>query len=165
MPADRPLAPRLLHASLAVSDLDRSLAFYTALFGGQVVLDARGMTGLIRRTTGLPGVTCDLAQLRLPGADVLLELIAFRDVPAGREDDAPVRAGHGHVCVGVADLDAGLAQARRHGATPVGQVVAYPEGRSVYLREPGGSVLELEELGAPGGTCPPRARDVRESGR
>jgi hypothetical protein len=46
----------------------------------------------------------------------------------------------------VVDLDAGLAKARRHGATPVGEVVTYPDGRSIYLREPGGSVLELEEV-------------------
>jgi predicted enzyme related to lactoylglutathione lyase len=138
--------PRLLHASLAVNDLERSLGFYTAMFSVRVVLDERCMTDLIRRTTGLPGLVCDLAQLHFPEEDVLLELIAFRQVPAGREDDAPVRAGHGHICLGVADLDANLARAQRHGATPVGQVVNYPEGRSVYLREPGGSVLELEEV-------------------
>jgi catechol 2,3-dioxygenase-like lactoylglutathione lyase family enzyme len=146
MPADDVLNSRMLHASLAVRDLDRSLAFYQSMFGGTVVLHVRGMDDLIRRTTGLPAVVCDLAQLRLPGASVLLELIAFRDIPAGREDDAPVRSGHGHVCLGVVDLDAGLAKARRHGATPVGEVVTYPDGRSVYLREPGGSVLELEEV-------------------
>ncbi len=146
MAADGVLDTRLLHASLAVQDLDRSLVFYQSLFGGTVVLHERGIDDLIQRTTGLPGVVCDLAQLRLPGTGVLLELIAFRDIPAGREDDAPVRPGHGHVCLGVADLEASLAHAQRHGATPVGEVVAYPEGRSVYLREPGGSVLELEEL-------------------
>lgn len=146
MPADGALDSQMLHASLAVRDLDRSLAFYQSLFGGTVVLHVRGMDDLIRRTTGLPNVVCDLAQLRLPGTGVLLELIAFRDIPAGREDDAPVRAGHGHVCLGVADLDASLARAQRHGATHVGEVVTYPDGRSVYLREPGGSVLELEEI-------------------
>ena len=146
MPADESEVPRLLHASLAVNDLDRSVAFYAAMFSVRVVLHARAMADLIQRTTGLPEVVCDLAQLHFPAGQVLLELIAFRDIPAGREDDAPVRAGHGHVCLGVADLDATLARARRHGATPVGEVVTYPEGRSVYLREPGGSVFELEEV-------------------
>jgi catechol 2,3-dioxygenase-like lactoylglutathione lyase family enzyme len=157
--------PQILHASLAVRDLDRSLAFYTALFGGQVELDARNMADEIQRTTGLPGVTCDLAQLRLPGASVLLELIAFRDIPAGREDEAPVRPGHGHVCVGVSDLDASLARARRHGAATIGEVVVYPEGRSVYLREPGGSVLELEELSAPDEPARPGPGGRQEAGR
>jgi len=50
------------------------------------------------------------------------------------------------VCLGVASLDEAIAAAERHGATKVGEVVGYPDGRAVYLRVPGGSVLELEEV-------------------
>jgi catechol 2,3-dioxygenase-like lactoylglutathione lyase family enzyme len=142
--ADRPA--RVLHASLAVSDLRRSIDFYQAALGAEVVLEARDMTELIQRTTGLPDVSCDLAQLRFAGPGSLLELIAFRNVPEGCEEHAPVRSGHGHVCLGVQDFDAALARAHDHGARAVGEVVAYPEGRSIYLREPGGSVVELEEV-------------------
>jgi catechol 2,3-dioxygenase-like lactoylglutathione lyase family enzyme len=92
--------PRVLHASLAVTDLDRSLAFYQAVFGARIVLLERGMSDLIARTAGLPGLTCDLAQLSIGDSTALLELIAFRGVPAGREDHAPVRPGHGHICIG-----------------------------------------------------------------
>jgi catechol 2,3-dioxygenase-like lactoylglutathione lyase family enzyme len=138
--------PRVLHASLAVTDLDRSLAFYQAVFGARIVLLERGMSDLIARTAGLPGLTCDLAQLSIGDGDALLELIAFHGVPAGREDGAPVRPGHGHVCIGVTNLDDAIAVAEEHGATRIGEIVAYPEGRAVYLRAPGGSVLELEEV-------------------
>jgi catechol 2,3-dioxygenase-like lactoylglutathione lyase family enzyme len=138
--------PRMLHASLAVTDLDRSLTFYQAVFGARIVLLERGMSDLIARTAGLPGLTCDLAQLSIGDGNALLELIAFHGVPAGREDHAPVRPGHGHVCIGVTDLDEAIAAAERHGATRIGEIVAYPEGRAVYLRAPGGSVLELEEV-------------------
>lgn len=137
---------RLLHASLPVTDLDSSLAFYRAVFGARVVLLERGMSDLISRTTGLPGVTCDLAQLRIGENPTLLELIAFHGVPAGREDHAPVKPGHAHVCVGVTDLEQALRAAEQHGATRVGEIVAYPDGRAVYLRTPGGTVLELEEV-------------------
>jgi catechol 2,3-dioxygenase-like lactoylglutathione lyase family enzyme len=146
MSAAATASPQLLHASLAVTDIDDSLRFYRQAFAAEITFEARGMTDLIRRTTGLPDVTCDLAQLRFAARGSLLELIAFRDVPAGSEDLAPVRAGHGHVCIGVADFDATLALARSCGARPLGEVVLYPEGRSVYLREPGGSVVELEEV-------------------
>ncbi|HEV8275232.1 MAG TPA: VOC family protein [Streptosporangiaceae bacterium] len=138
--------PRVLHASLAVTDLDRSLAFYQAVFGARVVLLERGMSDLIARTAGLPGLTCDLAQLSIGDSTALLELIAFHGVPAGREDHAPVRPGHGHICIGVTNLDEAIATSERHGATRIGEIVAYPEGRAVYLRAPGGSVLELEEV-------------------
>lgn len=146
MANDEAAAPRLLHASLAVDDVDRSMAFYAAVFGTRVALDARGMTDLIRRTISLPDVSCDLAQLQFGDDGALLELIAFHDVPQGSEDAAPVRVGHGHVCLGVTDFDRVLSDAQAKGAALVGEVVMYPEGRSVYLREPGGSVLELEDV-------------------
>ena len=144
MRADR--VPRILHASLAVTDLDSSLAFYQAAFGARVVLLERGMSDMIERTTGMPGVTCDIAQLSFPGGSALLELIAFHGVPAGRANHAPVRPGHGHVCLGVTDFEDAVARAQRHGAALIGEIVAYPEGRAVYLRAPGSSVLELEEV-------------------
>jgi catechol 2,3-dioxygenase-like lactoylglutathione lyase family enzyme len=140
------VSPRVLHASLAVDDIDRSLAFYERAFGASVVLQERGISDLIQRTTGLPELTCDLIQLRFADGGALLELIRFHNVPPGREDEAPVRAGHGHVCLGVTDFDAALSRALACEAESLGEVVTYPDGRSVYLREPGGSVVELEEV-------------------
>jgi catechol 2,3-dioxygenase-like lactoylglutathione lyase family enzyme len=136
---------RLHHTSLGVRDLDASLGFYARAFGCTPTLVARDMTDLIRAMTGLAGLRCDLAQLRVPGSDHVLELVAFHDVPPGRADDAPVRAGHGHVSFAVDDLDAALARLEGLGARRVGAVTAFPDGRAVYLREPGGSVVELDE--------------------
>jgi catechol 2,3-dioxygenase-like lactoylglutathione lyase family enzyme len=136
----------LAHVGLAVADLGRSIEFYASSFGARVVLNAPGMTDLIRRTTGLPDVTCHLAQLELVPGTGLLELIEFHDVPPGRLDDAPVRPGHGHVCLATVDFDGTMVRCVSFGAAVIGEVVMYPEGRAVYLREPGGSVLELEEL-------------------
>jgi predicted enzyme related to lactoylglutathione lyase len=137
---------RLAHASLAVDDLDRAVAFYRAAFDAEALLVDHGMTDLIARTVGVAGAGADLAQLRLPGTEQAIELIAFRGVPAGREDDAPTRVGHGHVCFEVDDLDEALAHVGALGAVPVGEVVQFPEGRAVYVREPAGSVFELEEI-------------------
>jgi predicted enzyme related to lactoylglutathione lyase len=136
---------RWAHSSLGVRDLDGAIAFYRAAFGATVVFSDYGMTDLIDRTVGIPGVRCDLAQLEFPGGGQVLELIAFKDVPEGRLDEAPVRVGHGHVCFAVDDLDAAIASVEALGATPIGEVVAFPEGRAVYMREPEGSVFELEE--------------------
>lgn len=141
-----PPAFRLAHSSLAVRDLDAAVAFYRAAFGAETTLVEHGMTDLIRRTVGLTGVRADLAQLSLPGTGQTVELIAFHDVPAGSEDAAPVRVGHGHVCFEVDDLDAALAHVEALGAERVGEVVGFPEGRAIYVREPAGSVVELEEV-------------------
>ncbi len=134
-----------LHASLAVEDLGLALEFYTRVFRARVIFQEFGMSDLIRRTTGLSDVTCDLAQLEFNGIPPLLELIAFHDVPRGQEDHAPVRFGHGHICFGTMEFDLALTSCLNNGAEPVGEVVLYPEGRAVYLREPGGSVIELED--------------------
>ena len=129
------------HSSLAVDDLDRSLAFYREAFGCEPVFEARDMRDLIERVVGQPGQGCDLAILRVPGAAQQLELIAFRDPAAAVAGRPPC----GHVEFAVADLGRAVAAVERLGALPVGEVVDFPEGPSVYYREPGGSVVELTE--------------------
>ena len=139
-------APKLVHSSLAVNDLDRAVEFYREAFGAEVLFSDYGMTDLISRTAGLEGLTSDLAQLTFPGSEHVVELIAFHHIPAGRDDDAPVRVGHGHVCFDVGDLGRALATARALGAVPVGEIVDFPgECRAIYMREPAGSVFELSE--------------------
>lgn len=129
------------HSSLAVDDVDRSVAFYREAFACEPVFEARDMGELIQSVAGLPELRCDLAILRIPGTSHLLELIAFRN-PA-----APVRSEPpgGHIEFAVADLDRSIAAVEALGATPVGRVTEFPEGPSVYYREPGGSVFELTE--------------------
>jgi catechol 2,3-dioxygenase-like lactoylglutathione lyase family enzyme len=129
------------HSSLAVDDIDRSVSFYREAFACKLVFEARDMTELIQSVAGLPDVRCDLAILGVPGGSHLLELIAFRN-PA-----APVRSNPpgGHIEFAVANLEYSIAAVEALGATPVGRVTEFPEGPSVYYREPGGSVFELTE--------------------
>jgi catechol 2,3-dioxygenase-like lactoylglutathione lyase family enzyme len=129
------------HSALAVVDLDRAVAFYCTAFGFEVCFEARGMTDLIACIAGVEGLGCDLAQLRHPDSPHVLELIAFRNPAADVEARPPV----GHVAFQVADLDPALVAVGTLGAEQVGEVTRFPEGRSVYCREPGGSVFELAE--------------------
>jgi catechol 2,3-dioxygenase-like lactoylglutathione lyase family enzyme len=136
---------RLAHTSLGVRDLDQAIAFYRAAFGATVLFSDYGMTDLIDRTVGISGVRCDLAQLEFPGGGQMLELIAFQNVPEERADEAPVRVGHGHVCFTIDDLDSAIATVEDLGARRIGEIVVFPECRAIYMREPAGSVFELEE--------------------
>jgi predicted enzyme related to lactoylglutathione lyase len=137
---------RFLHSSLAVTDLDPSVAFYEAAFAAEVVLSDHDMTDLIARMVDVPGARAALALLRFPGTGHMLELISFSGVPEEQLDRVPARPGHGHVCFGVVDLDEAIAETERLGAIRVGEVVVFPgEGRAIYMREPAGSVFELEE--------------------
>jgi catechol 2,3-dioxygenase-like lactoylglutathione lyase family enzyme len=129
------------HSSLAVRDLDRAVAFYRDAFGFELVFEARALAGLIASIVGSPGLDCDLAQLRHSRSRHVLELIAFRSPEAAVDARPPV----GHVAFTVADVDPALAAVSALGARPVGEVTRFPEGRSVYCREPGGSVFELSD--------------------
>lgn len=141
----------LLHASLAVSDLDAAQAFFEAALGFETVLRADDLTDEVARLTGRDGLTVKLAQLSRGGDGCPLELIEFHDgetVPASGAAAVPLA----HVCFGVADLDAAMARATRAGAMAMGAIVDFPEGRCAYLRVPGGAVIEFEEaLSADGG--------------
>ena len=88
---------RWAHTSLAVDDLDTALRFYREAFGFDLRFEERGMTDQIRGMTGIAEVTCDLAQLSSPISSHVLELIAFRGVPAARASWAPTAAGRAHV--------------------------------------------------------------------
>jgi quercetin dioxygenase-like cupin family protein/predicted enzyme related to lactoylglutathione lyase len=136
------------HTALAVADLDRAIAFYREVFGYAVCSEERGMTDLIQKLVGLPGVECDLAQLRSPISGHVLELIAFRNVPAGREEHGPTRPGTGHVSFVVDDLDSALTAVKRLGGAALGEVTPFPDGRRVYCRDPSGTAIELAEHGA-----------------
>src|SRR5580765_2014095 len=76
----------ITHSSLAVDDVDVSVAFYRDAFECELVFEARDMTDLIQSVAGISDLRCDLALLRPPGSSQLLELIAFRN------PSAPVRS-------------------------------------------------------------------------
>ncbi len=133
------------HTCLAVEDIDRAVTFYRSAFGYQPVFEARGMTDLMRGIVGVPELSCDLVQLRAPLSGHVLELIAVRAVPPAQRDHGPTRPGTAHVAFAVPDLERALAAVRVLGAEPIGSVTTFPDGRSVYCREPSGSFFELNE--------------------
>jgi predicted enzyme related to lactoylglutathione lyase len=138
------------HSSLTVGDLDRAIAFYQAAFGYELLFRDHHAEK-IARLAGLPGLRCDLAQLRSPISGHVLEFILFHDVLAGREDHAPVRPGGSHLAFQVRDLDRALEEVRRHGAELIGEITLFEESRCVYCREPSGTFFELEEVQPPDG--------------
>lgn len=137
------------HTSLAVTDLDMAIAFYRAAFDCQIIFEERGMAGQIAAMTGIAGLTCDLAQLRMPVSDHVLELIAFRGPQVPAADARPLRPAAAHIAFYVDDVDAAVAKVESLGAVRLGAITRFDEGRSVYCRAPGGSFFELEELKQP----------------
>lgn len=133
------------HISLAVSDIDLSIAFYDKAFGYDVAFIERDMAKEIRSMTGMETLSCHLAQLTRADGGPRLELIEFRDHDLAPQP-LPLAAGCGHVGFLVDDLDDALRAMVAIGAGPVGSITSFPEGRSTYCRAPGGSFFELLEM-------------------
>lgn len=132
----------LLHFSATVDDLDRTLAFYGSAFGFAVSLPPTDIGDALARMTGQDGVVARLAQMTHPDRAETLEFIAVRNRRGAAADAVPLA----HLAFRVPDLPVAAADAETAGAAVLGEIVTFAEGRSVYCREPGGSVFELEEL-------------------
>jgi catechol 2,3-dioxygenase-like lactoylglutathione lyase family enzyme len=120
---------RLDHVVLAVSDWERSNAFYRDVLGAEVVDLPHG-----RFAYRLPGGQ----QLNVHGPGA---------TPSPRAAD-PVRPGNSDLCfVWDGSADDAMAHLQAHGVEvelgPVERTGAAGEGVSVYFRDPDGSLLEL----------------------
>ena len=119
---------RTLHIGLRVSDLDRSLAFYTAV-GYTVVGTVEG--------TAFGSLT----MLRLPGDDfVTIELV--HDPAKGKVD---LGTGLNHLVIQVESLDASLAElaAKQIVAEPPELPAGADGPRTSWLTDPDGYRIEL----------------------
>ena len=127
------MPPRLDHLVIAVSDWERSNAFYRDVLGVEVVALEHGryayvLEGGQRLNVHGPGST-----------------------PQPRALD-PVRPGNSDLCfVWDGDADGAAAHLRAHGVElelgPVARTGARGPGTSVYFRDPDGTLLELIAYG------------------
>jgi catechol 2,3-dioxygenase-like lactoylglutathione lyase family enzyme len=119
------------HCVVAVSDWDRSNAFYRDVLGAEVV--ERGAGWAYRFGD---------QQLNLHGPGVVGEPVA----------QDPVRPGNSDLCFRWdGPIEAAVEHLERHGVAvelgPVARHGARGEGTSVYFRDPDGSLLELIAYG------------------
>jgi catechol 2,3-dioxygenase-like lactoylglutathione lyase family enzyme len=147
---------RLDHGSLLVSDVERSLRFYT------------GALGLIEvprpPTFDAPGAWLQVGdqQIHLVGEGEPGRARAMNP-PYDREE---IVIGYGnHLALVVDDLDAALARAREYGVEPPGETIARGDGvRRTFVTDPDGHVIELMETGLPVTGSEPRMTGPRRGG-
>jgi catechol 2,3-dioxygenase-like lactoylglutathione lyase family enzyme len=136
---------RLTHLGICVSDLDRSLAFYTG------VLDFAEV-GRFQDTHGHSSQFLELDDVRLTAVYLerdgwRIELLHYEQPPAvGTADRRPMnQIGFTHLSFVVADLDATLAAVGRAGGRVIEATRMQGQSRAVFATDPDGVRLELIE--------------------
>ncbi len=117
------------HVRYQVTDIDRSIAFYTQVLG--FTLDAH---------VGKAFASVSLGKLRLilggPGSS------GARPLPNGQKQEP---GGWNRILIYVDDLDARIAHLREHGVRFRNDVEAGPGGRQIQIEDPDGNPIELHE--------------------
>jgi catechol 2,3-dioxygenase-like lactoylglutathione lyase family enzyme len=125
---DPPPALRIDHVVIAVSDWQRSGAFYRDVLGARIVSSPGGRTAY----------AIGQQQLKVHGPGTRAEPLPAHPVQPGNSDLCFVWSG---------PIEAALEHLRRHGVAvsegPVVRSGASGAGRSVYFSDPDGSLIEL----------------------
>jgi lactoylglutathione lyase len=99
----------VFHFSFTVSDIDRSVAWYTEILGLELVHRQRQENSYTQVLVGIPGAVLEIAQLKVPNLDSrysthMLELVQYV-VGDGGTPDLPInQVGAAHLAFLVTDI-------------------------------------------------------------
>jgi len=140
---------RAHHTGFTVANLERSLSFYRDVLGLEVVGEQLGTADYLATVTGFPGVRLQMAFLRAPGDDHILELLEYVSHPGEPTPRETNRPGNGHLCLVVDDAEATFRELVAKGVTfmsdaPARITAGVNRGaRAAYLRDPDGFTIEI----------------------
>jgi glyoxylase I family protein len=127
----------LSHVCIAVTDVERSLAWYREHLGFDVLFDVELAGPSMTAVTGEEGAAGRMVGGLVAGA--VVELLQLAHAP---------RPGYTNLSFRVDDLDAAHAAAADNGATP-GEAVDIGGVRMFFVEDPDGTPIEIIEF--PGG--------------
>ena len=129
------------HVCIGVTEMERSLAFYTELFGMDVVFDVELEGPSMASVTGRDGAKGRMVGGLIGGA--MIELLALGDGPSSRSGS---RIGYTNISFRVDDLDATYAQVLALGHAAQQEPVDIGGVRMFFVADPDGTPIELIEL-------------------
>ncbi len=139
-----------VHVGFTVADMDRSVAFYSALLGVEPYFRRYFDDPFVSSIVGYPNCKMEVAGFCLPGTEMELELLRYHEPAPGRVDMETYNVGNGHLCFQVEDWDAAYGRLQALGAEfrnpeAAENTVAGPflGATNVYLRDPDGITIEL----------------------
>ena len=142
------------HINIVVTDLERSVTFYTQLLGLIETRRAHLCGDWIESVVGMPGVEADVVYVQPQGGGPRIELIAYR-APQGQslpECALPNTTGLRHIAFQVEGIDAVFQRLHDAGVPFIGPPQAVPQSvvrhdagdkRLCYFHDPDGVILEL----------------------
>jgi lactoylglutathione lyase len=144
----------VLHFSFTVSDLERSIDWYTRVLGLELVHRQRQDNAYTPVLVGIPGAILEVAQFAVPGVPParsthMLELVEYL-TPRGRElgELSPSSVGCAHLALLVTDLRSRYERMLALGVVFRNPPVEITEGANTgglacYFSDPDGITLEL----------------------
>jgi catechol 2,3-dioxygenase-like lactoylglutathione lyase family enzyme len=138
----------IVHVGVTVSDLERSVHFYTEGLGLEVVVRQTSAAEYLS-LVGYPGLEIATAFVAAPGNGVRIELQEYHRVgDHGAREPGTAPVGSSHICLRVDDVAAALQRAEAAGGRRVTDPVGIDSGindggAAVYLRDPDGYTIEL----------------------
>ncbi|MGC4745886.1 VOC family protein [Micromonospora sp. DT201] len=140
------------HVGIAVSDLDRSVAFYQALLGAEPVVRDESMHGAgFAQSQGLPTTKLRYATFNLDNLGI--DLIQFQEPVGDVAQVAANRPGSMHLCFQVDDVSSVFDRMREAGFEFLGQPYTFAAGEVnppdavgtevAYFNDPDGTNLEI----------------------
>ena len=144
------------HINLVVSDLERSVKFYTELLGFKEVRRAHLAGEWIESIIGLNDVCANVVYILAPEGEPHLELLCYES-PKGEaipENSQANTIGLRHIALQVKDIQKAVKQLKEAGVKIIGEIVEVPAsvvthdaGHKIlcYFLDPDGILLELAE--------------------
>lgn len=147
-----------------VADMDRALNFYRDVLGLEVTQDQPfSPNPAIMRLGNTPNAQSRFVALRVPGSDMGVELIQYKDIDRRPLNRRFVDTGAANLVLRVRDLAPILAKVPKSGArflTPGGVPAAIGNGRYVFLQDPDGFIVELAEAPPPADSTVPATSNI-----
>jgi glyoxylase I family protein len=145
----------LHHTALFVTDLDRSLPFYTDKLGFEFVSrsDDRGGQFMDDVCGGVENLRVNIALVRAGGEIIeLIQILTHDEIPT---DATERRFGIARIGFEVEDIEGTVAKLRAHGIEFMSDIVTvadqhYSGGKAIKFQDPDGIILELQQPPTPG---------------
>lgn len=138
------------HVSIVARDTDGLAEFYKTVCGCEDRRPRKTMSGeKISQGNGVPDAEIYSAWLTLPGVEgPFLEILEYKNTH-DRPTPLVNEPGYGHISFEVENIQATLAAVFEAGGKPLGEITDFGTADApfliVYVRDPEGNVVELEQ--------------------